>query len=164
MCIYYILFINPNRSIYAYSIYYIYYYHYIYVYIIYSGYMEIYAYIHIYIIYYILRINRYMHILYIETYIIYKLRAREEINGSDRRGPSDGCWCCWMRLVQLIPFPGHIVNDGHFGMTLKRVKNAPQRFGRWYMCDILSYLFKKNNNNFWKKRLTWFIEYAKMNT
>ena len=45
--------------------------------------------IYVYIIYNILRINRYMHILYIETYIIYTLRAREEINGlgrSDRRG------------------------------------------------------------------------------
>ena len=80
-----------------------------------------------------LRINRYMHILYIETYIIYKLRAREEINGlgrSDRRRAADAADYLPDALIQLVPFPGHVVNNSHFRMALKRVKNAPQGFGR----------------------------------
>ena len=74
-----------------------------------------------------------MNISYIETYIIYKLRARDEINGlgrSDRRGLVKLPTICRTRLIQLVPFPGHIVNDSHLSVTLKRVKNAPQRFGR----------------------------------
>ena len=71
-----------------------------------------------------------MHILYIETYIIYTLRAREEINGlgrSDRRRSSDAAE---PDSVQLVTFPGHVINDHDFGMTLERVKNAPQGFWR----------------------------------
>lgn len=73
-----------------------------------------------------------MNISYIGTYIIYKLRAREEINGlgrSDRRGllmPPE----LPDALIQRIPFPGHVINDHDFGMALKRVQDAPQRFGR----------------------------------
>lgn len=76
-----------------------------------------------------------MHILYIETYIIYKLRARGEIDSFQALRPSDAFRCrrsCWTRLVQLVSFAGHVVNDHDFGVTLKRVQNAPQGFWRWY--------------------------------
>ena len=33
-------------------------------------------------------------------------------------------------LIQCIPLAGQIVNDRDFGVTLERVKNAPQRFWR----------------------------------
>ena len=67
-----------------------------------------------------------MHISYIETYIIYKLRAREEKTAAGR---SNRRWLLKSpdvagHLVQLVSFPGHVVNDRHFGVTLKRVKNA----------------------------------------
>ena len=95
--------------------------------------MKTYAYIHIYIIYYMLRINRYMHILYIEPYIIYELRAREEIDSFRTLRPSrvvEAAEAAGARLIQLVSFPGHVVNDHYFCVTLKRVKNAPQGFGR----------------------------------
>ena len=71
-----------------------------------------------------------MHILYIETYIIYTLRAREEINGlgrSDHRRSSDAAE---PDSVQLVTFAGQVVNDHDFSMTLERVENAPQGFWR----------------------------------
>ena len=89
--------------------------------------------IYVYIIYNILRINRYMHILYIETYIIYTLRAREEINGlgrSDRRRAADAAGAAEPDSVQLVTFAGQVVNDRDFGVTLERVENAPQGFWR----------------------------------
>ena len=77
-----------------------------------------------------------MHILYIETYIIYTLRARVEktaagcvsiFGRSDHRRSSDAAE---PDSVQLVTFAGQIVNDHDFSMTLERVENAPQGFWR----------------------------------
>ena len=78
-------------------------------------------YISIYYIQYTTNVEICEYIIYREQYIIYTLRAREENSGSgyaDRRS-------CWTRLIQPIPFPGHVIDDHDFSVTLKRVKNAP---------------------------------------